>query len=147
MSPRHAAMDLLGRREHSQWELQRKLNKRYTPDEAREVIDQLAEEDLQSDQRFARSYARTRVLRGHGPLRIIAELRQRGVTEENIHSALAVVLREEQWNWPALARAALERRFGTTPPDSLREKARRLRFLNQRGFGGQCDALSDLFPN
>ncbi len=60
------AMDLLARREHSVVELLEKLGQRF-PDQAalmEEVVAGLRAEGLQSDRRFAESYARLRLDRG-----------------------------------------------------------------------------------
>jgi len=128
---RLAAMDLLARREHSRDELRRKLLCRFSDsDLVGREIDRLAAENLQSDDRFAGSYLRQRVGRGYGPLRIRGEMRQRGIGDEGIAQAFAAA----GCDWNALAARALERKFGTRPCADLREKARRSRFLQYRGF-------------
>lgn len=134
-SPRHAAMDLLARREHSRAELARKLMKRYEHEAVEEALDGLAGEGLQSDHRFAEAFARERALRGYGPGRIVAELGQRGVEAATAESAIAAMAREEQIDWRAAALEALEKKFGSRElPGDFAERARRLRFLNYRGF-------------
>lgn len=138
---RNAAMDLLARREHSLFELNRKLGKRYDAGELDSALLKLAEEGLQSDERFALSFARERMLRGNGPMRIEAELRQRGVCSRFIDSALARVPDEEGVSWCETARAALERKFGDRQPIDLKDKARRQRFLAYRGFGEESAGL------
>lgn len=134
-------MDLLARREHSRVELQRKLRKRFEPVDVDRALATLAVENLQSDERFARSFTRDRMLRGIGPLRIDAELRQRGVDRQWIERALAAVPREEDMHWQDIARDVLLRKFGEGPPEDLREKARRHRFLSYRGFGEEVSGL------
>ncbi|MCH8551599.1 MAG: recombination regulator RecX [Natronospirillum sp.] len=133
-SPRHAAMDLLARREYSQRELMERLHRKY-PDLAAEelgtVVETLADQGLQSDQRFAESYVRLRVSRGQGPAKIAWELQQRGISDDAAGSLLA------QWDWQQQAAQVLERKFGHTSPNDLPEKARMSRFLQQRGFHWQ----------
>lgn len=129
-------MNLLARREHSQEELLRKLCKRYDEPALREAIDGLASEGLQSDERFAASYVRERMIRGFGPLKIASELKQRGVASSLARFALNDVPREEETTWIDVAFDAHQRKFGTQPPQDVAEKARRLRFLSQRGFSG-----------
>lgn len=129
-------MNLLARREHSQEELLRKLCKRYDESALREAIDGLALQDLQSDERFAASYVRERMIRGFGPLKIASELAQRGVASSQVRFALNDVPREEETTWIDVACDAHQRKFGTEPPLDVAEKARRLRFLSQRGFSG-----------
>ncbi len=128
---RIAAMDLLARREHSRRELRQKLQKRFKDPELVEAqLDRLAEERLQSDSRYAESFLRQRLNRGHGPVRIRQEMRQKGITDDEIARAMA----EESADWSALAEETYRRKFGTLPPEDMREKARRSRFMQYRGF-------------
>ncbi|WP_240725113.1 regulatory protein RecX [Mangrovimicrobium sediminis] len=124
-------MDLLARREHSRRELCDKLKRRFhDPALVEAQVDRLADEGLQSDQRFAESFLRQRVSRGHGPLRVRQELRQRGVTDEQMEAAFA----GEPCDWFDLAAQALQRKFGDSPCVDMRERARRARFMQYRGF-------------
>jgi regulatory protein len=129
---RLAAMDLLARREHSRSELWLKLKKRFGDDERiHEQLDRLSEENLQSDSRFAESFLRQRIGRGHGPMRIRQEMRQRGIADGDIAAALEA----EQPDWCALAEATYRRKFGALPPEDIKARARRSRFMQYRGFG------------
>ncbi len=128
---RERALGLLARREHSQQELTRKLLERGLPDElVRETVAQLATEGLLSNARYADAITRTRLQQGHGPRRIQAELRQRGLGADEIAAAAAA----EVTDWVAQARAARERRFGPRLPASQKECVRQARFLAGRGF-------------
>lgn len=124
-------MDLLARREHSRRELADKLALRFT-DRAliQQVLDRLAEERLQSDERFTEAFIRGRAQRLYGPQRIRAELRQRGVAEEGIEAAFAGAAVD----WQANLRELIAAKFGRRPPTDARELAKRLRFLQYRGF-------------
>jgi regulatory protein len=76
-------LGLLARREHSKRELVIKLRARNCPDKIiTTVVEQLTEEGMQSETRFAESFVRSRIDRGVGPLRIRAELMERGVDDE-----------------------------------------------------------------
>ena len=128
---RLAAMDLLARREHSRRELKQKLLKRFKDDElVDEQLDLLASENLQSDSRFAESFLRQRVSRGHGPLRIRQEMRQRGISDDEIAAAMEA----EQPDWYVLAEETYHRKYGALPAEDIREKSRRSRFMQYRGF-------------
>lgn len=124
-------MDLLARREHSVRELRNKLLRRF-PDAASvdEQLSRLIAERLQSDVRFAASYARQRINRGYGPLRLREELRERGVLEADVTAAMA----ELDIDWCAVAVEVLHKKFGTREAIDLKEKARRARFMQYRGF-------------
>jgi regulatory protein len=128
---RIAAMDLLARREHSRRELRQKLLKRFkTPELIDAQLDRLTEENLQSDSRYAGSFLRQRISRGYGPVRIRQEMRQKGISDAEIEVAISV----EAPDWFALAEEAYSRKFGALPPADIRDKARRSRFMQYRGF-------------
>lgn len=128
---REAALRLLARREHSRFELSRKLSRRGWPETVVEaVVDELAEENLQSDERFAESYVRQRVAKAYGPVRIRGELSERGIDRGQAARALAA----ESPDWFAIAAAWCERRYGPEPPADLKEKSRRQQALARRGF-------------
>lgn len=126
------AMDLLARREHGRFELFTKLTQRFA-DQAvviDSVLNRLIEEGLLSDHRFAESFVRQRIAKGQGPVRIRQELRQREIAGELISQAMD----EVDIDWWDLAEQIARRRFGTAAPGDFKEKAKRMRFLQQRGF-------------
>ena len=128
---RIAAMDLLSRREHSRRELKQKLTRRFQDEELIEQqLDRLSEEKLQSDTRYAESFLRQRINRGQGPLRIRQEMRQKGISDSEIEMAMA----EEQPDWYTLAEETYHRKFGALSPEDIKEKAKRSRFMQYRGF-------------
>lgn len=126
-----AAIAFLAMREHSRFELRRKLA-RHFHDEALvgAVLDDLEIRNLLSDQRFAESYVDQRSRKGFGPLRIRAELSERGVD----NGLIAELLDERALEWRDSLREAAGRKFGDAPASDRRELARRSRFLQQRGF-------------
>jgi regulatory protein len=129
-----AAVRLLARREHSRAELGRKLAERGAPGElVDEVLSELAERRLQSDERYAESLVTSRIGRGQGPVRIRHELAERGVAGAHIDEALAAAAAD----WHQLARNTRIRRFGSEPPEGWTERARQARFLEYRGFTGE----------
>ena len=131
---RRAALDLLARREYARAELQAKL-KRFGTQCLHSTLQTLTEEGLQCDYRYACAYARERVRRGYGPLRIRAELIQRGVCEARADDALTASAADEHWNWSDLARSVLRRKFGRgSLPRDFTQRAKALRFLQYRGF-------------
>ncbi|MGA7802660.1 MAG: regulatory protein RecX [Gammaproteobacteria bacterium] len=131
VAARQTALGLLARREHSRRELARKLAQRgYDPQIVDPLLSALIAEGLLSEERFAEGYVYVRSARGYGPLRIRAELRERGVPEELVDSFLDD--RDPQW---ADAVAAVHRkRFGADRPSDFRERVKQARFLQQRGF-------------
>lgn len=128
------AVRLLARREHSRFELSRKLAARDAPAELVEsVLDELAERRLQSDERYAESLVAARISRGQGPVRIRRDLEQHGVATASIEAAFEVA----NPDWDQLARETRVRRFGEAPPADWNARARQSRFLEYRGFTGE----------
>jgi len=134
-SLRAAALTWLARREHSRQELRRKLMDScpVTTAQLDAIFDTLETEGLLSDKRFAESLTRMHVRRGHGPVRIRFELRERGISEELI----ATTLGNTGIDWTAMARELIDRRFGALPVVRGAALAKRMRFLHQRGFSGE----------
>ncbi|MGH8561944.1 MAG: regulatory protein RecX, partial [Nevskiales bacterium] len=128
---RERALGLLARREHAVLELKRKLLQRgYPADLIASTLAGLSAEGLLSETRYADEWARSRVARGQGPVRIRAELRQSGLTDAQVQRALAGV----DADWGRLATDVRRKRFGNEPPATLAERARQTRFLESRGF-------------
>jgi regulatory protein len=69
-----------------------------------------------------------------------AELRERGLSDEQIEQGL----QELVIDWCEVASQVLEKKFGPEPPADVKEKARRLRFMQYRGF--YQDHYQPLFP-
>jgi len=133
---RRVALGMLGRREYARAELQQRLTKRFG-DEAPvgALLDWLEEQRFLDDTRYAGMLVRSRIERGQGPLRIRQILQQNGIGNGLAEQALA----GSGCDWFALAAETCRRRFGAGPPADLKDKARRLRFLQYRGFtADQC---------
>lgn len=98
------------------------------------VLTDLAGDGLLDEQRFVAAFVRSRRGRGQGPLRIEADLRQRGVPPELIAAGLDDSGAEDDLDWMEVCRAARYKRFGRTLPSDWNERARQMRFLRARGF-------------
>ncbi|MEE4299191.1 MAG: regulatory protein RecX [Pseudomonadales bacterium] len=132
---RGRAVTLLARREHSRRELVDKLRSRrdargVDPERIEAVVAELADAGLQSDERCAEVLMHARIQRGHGPLRIRADLRDAGIPGELVDG----LLEAEEGAWADRLRSVAERRFGTGAPHDARDWGRRARFLASRGF-------------
>jgi regulatory protein len=122
-------------REHSTQELRAKLLRRGDCPETvvDAVLAELNGEGLLDERRFVEAFIRSRCNRGQGPLRIEADLRQRGVRPEVIADGLDAA-EEDGLDWFELCRAARRKRFGPALPSDWGDKARQARFLRMRGF-------------
>jgi regulatory protein len=131
---RFAAMNYLARREHTRLELKRKLKRRFDDEELLNIeLDRLAEENLQSDARFACSYALQRSGRGYGLMRVQQEMRDRGLSDLEIATALDSI----DADWQTIAEEVYRKKFGDAPAVDLKEKSRRSRFMQYRGFDSE----------
>lgn len=125
------AVGLLARREHSAQELAQKLKtKGFTADEVVNCLQRLSREGLQSDERFTEAFINARLQRGQGPVRVRAELRQRGIDDNLIDSWLD----EKDRCWFKRAQEVRARKYSPDLPEDYREKMKQARFLQQRGF-------------
>ena len=119
---RARALRLLARREHSRTELQRKVAPHAESAEAvQALLDSLEQKKQLSDARYAE--ARTRQLaRKYGAARIRQDLKAKGVAHDVSEAGDL-----------ERARAILERKYRTAAT-TREERAKRMRFLQSRGF-------------
>jgi len=138
-SLRGRALRLLGRREFSRQELEKRLRPYIAdavdadnPAELETLLDDLAERGWLSDARYADLVVRKRT--GQYARRSIAqELKRAGVNEEVTAAALARNLESDPDEEFAAALALCRRKFRRAPVDQ-KEKARQIRFLQSRGY-------------
>lgn len=127
----HTAVDLLSRREHSIKELKNKLLLRdYPSEDFDEVIEYLLEKNYLSNERFASSVIRQRINKGYGWRFIENELKQKGLDSPTI----LLAKQEQSVDWYQQAALAYTKRFGISPVFDNKERAKRIRFLQYRGF-------------
>lgn len=128
---RKRALSMLARREHSGAELRAKLAaKGFPSDIIDDALADLNRSGWLSDERFVEAFIRGRGERGYGPVRIRAELRERGIDDELI----ALRLDAHDPSWLRRLHGLWAKRFGAKRPVDFAEKARQMRFLQARGF-------------
>jgi len=126
---RARALRLLARREHSRAELARKLAPHAESDDAlQQVLEKLVEKKQLSDERFAAERARW-LSRKYGAARIRQDLRQRGLDRQLIDGVSSEGELER-------ASAILSRKY-REPAGTHAERAKRMRFLQSRGFSSE----------
>jgi regulatory protein len=126
---RESACRYLAIREHSAREIHTKLSRKgYASELIQQALQELTEEGLLSDLRFAGSYTRSRINKLVGPLKIRAELMKRGVDGEIIDDTLS----EYQDNFPQCASRWVEKK--ARGEVTQKEKARLYRSGTSRGF-------------
>lgn len=127
---RDKAIGLLARREHSRFELKHKLSRFQDDLDVDALIDDLVALDVQSDRRYAGMLVRSKAMSGYGLARINQWARQNGVANDDLYLAVE----ELDHDWFAAALLQRQKHFGCSPPASLQEKAKQMRYLYNRGF-------------
>ncbi len=131
LSAKSVAVRLLSRREHSAFEIRDKLLKRdFDSEEVDRVIIELQQGGWLSDERFAEAYIRMRQLKGFGPVRIAMELNERGVKEHIVDD----YLHADDDSWRQTLEQQYRKKYKDKPIDDYNDKAKRIRFLQYRGF-------------
>lgn len=139
---KHAALALLARREHSKQELFAKLSRKFSDtSKIEQQLCDLAEKNLQSEERFVESFIRAKKSHGKGPKYIKQELRRRGISEYLV----AAYIYENDDDWQELASEVYLKKFGTSPVADGKDRARRIRFMVSRGFSPE--SVFRLFDN
>ena len=119
----------LGRREYSQKELKDVLTRHEYPQEEIELtLRKLSEQGWQSDTRAVNMMVLSESYRRHGPARIKAKARNKGLGE-----LVEQALEQSQIDWEQQAKEAVERKFGPGPFErALQVKV--AQFLLRKGY-------------
>ena len=125
------ALRYLSAREHSRAELERKLAPfDEPPGEVAKVLDALQAKGFINEGRVVESVLHRRAGR-LGAARIRQELQAKGLAPETVAEAVGQLRATEVER----AREVWRKKFGAAP-ESAGERARQMRFLASRGFGG-----------
>ena len=125
-------MDLLARREHSRLELYQKLKKKkFEQNIINTELDKLSDEGLQSDERFAEAFLRSRIDKGKGPNIILSELLQKGVDELLVSNVLESI---SEGQWCEVAYETMNKKLGNESELDYDKQLKLMKFLNNRGF-------------
>ena len=129
---RKKAMDYLSRREHSRYELYKKISTHnFDKDLINQELDLLIRDGLLSDERFVEAFIHSRKKNGKGPLKISAELQQRGADESLINKYIEEI---ENSEWLESAEKVIEKKLGNNQQLDYDNQLKMMKFLNNRGF-------------
>lgn len=128
----NSAVYSLAMREHSRFEIRNKLKrKEYSSGVDLDVLlDKLEEKDYLNEERFTESFIRYRVARGQGLVKIVNDLKIRGISSFLINRSI----QKAGIDWLIVAAEQREKKFGEGQPIDIKGKARQVRFLSGRGF-------------
>lgn len=131
------ALRYLSAREHSRQELARKLARHaQRDDDVEALLDWLEEQRMLSEERFSESLVHRRAAR-FGNRRILQELQSHGIGGDALQVAKATLAEDET----ARAIEVWRKKFGRKPENSA-ERAKQMRFLQQRGFSHDAIAAT-----
>jgi regulatory protein len=126
---RSYAFALLTRRDYSQAELSAKLNQyAIDADEVAKLVEELAQQNYQSDQRVAELTLASQIRKGKGLQRIKQTLKAKHLDAELISHELQEV------DWLEQAYQLKIKKFGTSVEKDQKLKAKQVRILQYRGF-------------
>ena len=126
------ALRLLGQREHSRLELERKLRSHEVePGELARALDDLQAKGFINEQRVLESVMFRRAPR-LGAMRVRQELQAKGLAPEAVAQAVAGLWGSEVKR----AREVWNKKFGA-PAEDPQSRAKQMRFLASRGFGSE----------
>lgn len=131
------ALRLLSVRPRSRRELERRLSaKDHDDGVVSRALERCEELGYLDDVEFAASHTRDRIrLKPRGKLKLLAELRQKGVSEEDAREGIERAFREEEATERELAGRILEKKWrGLAGRDRRKERRRLSGHLKRRGF-------------
>lgn len=128
---RASAQSMLAKREHSKHELLRKLTQKgFETVLTEQVVQELQQENLQSDARFCEMLIRSRVNKGYGRKKITMEFSEHQIASELVQKALA----ESDIDWFSLCQQVFERKFKGGLGRDWKARQKQMRYLMNRGF-------------
>lgn len=128
------AINIITRRDHAKAELSQKLSQRGFPLELiQPVIERCSDQGYLDDQRFAASFIRGKINKGHGLNRIRNEIRFKGVSEHHFNNALT----ELAPDWFEQAKLSYQKKFRDSEITDYKDRQKRQRYLFQRGFDSE----------
>lgn len=128
-----AAVQYLSRREYAYQELLVKLGQKYPQANQTDIVqalERLKQADYQSDIRYAEQIIRAKINTHYGWRYIQQYLKQQGVAESDVQSALD----EVNPDWYQLAKAAYDKKYRGVEPADFKDAQKRKAFLLNKGF-------------
>jgi regulatory protein len=128
---RLTALAWLGRQEYYEAKFRQKLVKAEATEEQIELLtEEFVQNNWLSEQRYCEGFVRGRINKGHGKIRIRADARQKGLDQDTLTLAVDAV----ELDWFEQARSTYQKKFHDRPVVDIKDKAKRLRFMQYRGF-------------
>ncbi|OGT47873.1 MAG: hypothetical protein A3E83_03180 [Gammaproteobacteria bacterium RIFCSPHIGHO2_12_FULL_41_20] len=128
---RQIALRWLAQRDYTVAELQRKLQiKDFSSADIHTFLSEARQAGWLNETRYIENYIHMRQQKGYGPLRIQAELRSKGITDENIAQQLDI----DDNAWQITITRVWQKYSKGKLPQDLKTRIKHRRFLQYRGF-------------
>lgn len=131
-------LGLLGKRPYSRFEiLQKSRKKGFRTDDVVPVLDHFESRGWINDEEFARAYASDQArLRGYGPQKIRANLKQKGVSDQVINTVLSDVHMDVDLKSEFLKLVLKKKNHFLREIDTFKRKKKVVDYLLRKGFHG-----------
>lgn len=128
---RRSVLNWLSRRDYSELQLQRKLEQQgATEAQIAQVLSWAKAENYLDQQRYIIMLVRSRCNRGYGFNYILQECRQQQISKEELQRCVVQL----EIDWFALARQAYQKKYSADAVTDIKEKYKRMAYLQRRGF-------------
>ncbi len=125
------ALYWLSKRDYSIADFNKKLDKVCEDQRMKDqLVERLTENDWLSEARYIKAFIRSKVSAGLGAYRIINDLKQYGIKSQDAELAIE----EQTTDWFEQAKKTYVRKYGESPIDDYKERAKRFRYMQYRGF-------------
>lgn len=128
---RNRALYWLSKRDYSEFDFRKKLDK-VCEDEAlkEDLLADFIAKDWLNESRYVQAVVKSKVASGVGLNRIINDLNPHGIKREQVSAFIETL----NVDWFEKAKLTYEKKYGVTEIKDHKERAKRYRFLQYRGF-------------
>ena len=131
---RNRALYWLSKRDYSVKDFTRKLDQVCELDDMKQaLLADFVERDWLNESRYMQGFVRSKIAAGLGMRRIVQELQQHGIKQ----SAAEHYLDALDVDWFEQAKSTYERKYGEGPVEDYKEKSKRYRYMQYRGFDSE----------
>lgn len=128
------ALAWLGRQEYSIAKFTKKLKDNHASDEqVQNIVEEFCARNWLSEQRYCEGFVRARIAKGQGKIRILNDGRGHQLDSDILNEAIDT----QEVDWFELALGTYVKRYGSgtqVKSMDIKEKAKRMRFMQYRGF-------------
>lgn len=131
---RNRALYWLSKRDWSEYDFKKKLDNVCEDEILKEqLLADFIAKDWLNESRYVASTVKSKVRTGSGLMRIKNDLKAHGIKPEQVDAVVA----ELDIDWFEQAKQSYQKKYGETPIADRKERAKRYRFLQYRGYDSE----------